>query len=49
MNETEYKQFVETQKGLPVITKVFKHKYEQDRYETQINIFELCDYDEVKY
>jgi len=47
MNEQQYKEFIESQKGMPIKSRVFKHKT-QDFYTTQISIMELNNFIEVK-
>lgn len=47
MNEEEYQKFKKEQEGLPIRSKVFKHKL-NGNYETQISILEMGDYEEVE-
>ena len=47
MNENEYKKFKENQKNMPIKSQIFKNKITGE-YKTQLNIFELGDYEKVE-
>jgi len=47
MNKKEMLELKEREKGQPIKTRIFKHK-ETGEYETQIDILEMNNYEEVK-
>ena len=46
MNKKEMLEFIESQKGMPIKNKMFKHK-DREEYKTILSIFEIGEYDEV--